>query len=68
MGVGGFCIRGEEFKLFCLAVMVVLTHYLLVLLWAREGLILFCLFLFLEIVLLILGLFGSCAPIPGRSV
>ena len=69
IGVGVVCVGGEEFNLFFLAVMIVLTHYLLVLLWAGEGLICFCFVCVLEICLfLILGLLGSCAPIPGRSV
>ena len=45
IGVGEFCIGEEEFKLFFLAVVVVPTHYLLVFLWGREGLVFF-MFLF----------------------
>ena len=50
IGVGVMCIGEGEFKLFFLAVVVVATHYLLLFLWAREGLmILVCFILFLEI-------------------
>jgi len=57
IGVEELCIGGEEFKLFFLAVVVVPTHYLLVFLWAREGLIFLCFVLFLEICYVDFGTF-----------
>ena len=49
IGVGVLCIGEEEFELFFLAVVGVLTHCMLEFPWAREGLIFYVFVLFLEI-------------------